>query len=69
LYGEQIEVDYKGEEVNVENFLRLLSGELILPLGSASAFLYSNSFSYGRTIYLLHRSLTGFDTCFETTHD
>ncbi|GAA6012325.1 hypothetical protein JCM11491_007093 [Sporobolomyces phaffii] len=28
LYGEQIEVDYKGEEVNVENFLRLLSGRL-----------------------------------------
>lgn len=26
LYGERIEVDYKGEEVNVENFLRLLSG-------------------------------------------
>ncbi|GAA5909821.1 GPI-anchor transamidase [Sporobolomyces salmoneus] len=28
LYGERIEVDYKGEEVNVENFLRLLSGRL-----------------------------------------
>lgn len=27
LYGEKIEVDYKGEEVNVETFLRLLSGE------------------------------------------
>jgi hypothetical protein len=69
LYGEQIEVDYKGEEVNVENFLRLLSGELILSLGSGSVLLYLNSSLYGRTIYLLHRSLTGFDTCFETTHD
>ncbi|KAK4056031.1 glycosylphosphatidylinositol anchor biosynthesis [Microbotryomycetes sp. JL221] len=28
LYGDQIEVDYKGEEVNVETFLRLLSGRL-----------------------------------------
>lgn len=27
LYGDKIEVDYKGEEVNVETFLRLLSGE------------------------------------------
>lgn len=27
LYGEAIEVDFKGEEVNVETFLRLLSGE------------------------------------------
>lgn len=27
LYGEKIEVDYKGEEVSVETFLRLLSGE------------------------------------------
>lgn len=27
LYGETIEVDYKGEEVSVETFLRLLSGE------------------------------------------
>lgn len=26
LYGETIEVDYKGEEVNVETFLRVLSG-------------------------------------------
>lgn len=26
LYGEKIEVDYKGEEVSVELFLRLLSG-------------------------------------------
>ncbi|GAA5942121.1 hypothetical protein JCM3775_007407 [Rhodotorula graminis] len=28
LYGEKIEVDYKGEEVTVEAFLRLLSGRL-----------------------------------------
>ncbi|BGP07928.1 hypothetical protein JCM10049v2_003773 [Rhodotorula toruloides] len=28
LYGDRIEVDYKGEEVNVETFLRLLSGRL-----------------------------------------
>lgn len=29
LYGEKIEVDYKGEEVSVETFLRLLSGSLL----------------------------------------
>ncbi|GEM07353.1 dimethyladenosine transferase [Rhodotorula toruloides] len=28
LYGDRIEVDYKGEEVKVETFLRLLSGRL-----------------------------------------
>ncbi|GAA6002351.1 hypothetical protein JCM10207_001077 [Rhodosporidiobolus poonsookiae] len=28
LYGDKIEVDYKGDEVNVETFLRLLSGRL-----------------------------------------
>ncbi|KAL8292727.1 hypothetical protein RQP46_001339 [Phenoliferia psychrophenolica] len=28
LYGETIEVDYKGEEVNVESFLRVLSGRM-----------------------------------------
>lgn len=27
LYGDRIEVDYKGDEVTVETFLRLLSGE------------------------------------------
>lgn len=27
LYGEHIEVDYRGYEVNVENFIRLLTGE------------------------------------------
>lgn len=26
LYGEEVEVDYRGEEVTVENFIRLLSG-------------------------------------------
>jgi len=26
LYGENIEVDYRGYEVTVENFLRLLTG-------------------------------------------
>lgn len=28
LYGENIEVDYRGYEVTVENFLRVLTGEL-----------------------------------------
>ena len=27
LYGENIEVDYRGYEVTVENFIRLLTGE------------------------------------------
>ncbi|CAE8632840.1 unnamed protein product [Polarella glacialis] len=26
LYGEEVEVDYRGDEVNVENFIRLLTG-------------------------------------------
>jgi phosphatidylinositol glycan class K len=26
LYGEAVEVDYRGDEVTVENFLRLLTG-------------------------------------------
>lgn len=28
LYGEAVEVDYRGEEVSVENFIRLLTGAL-----------------------------------------
>jgi phosphatidylinositol glycan class K len=31
LYGENIEVDYRGYEVTVENFLRLLTGEFAIP--------------------------------------
>lgn len=27
LYGENIEVDYRGYEVSVESFIRLLTGE------------------------------------------
>ena len=35
LYGDSIEVDYRGYEVTVESFLRLLTGELVLiPLSS-----------------------------------
>ncbi len=30
LYGENIEVDYRGYEVTVENFLRLLTGMFYL---------------------------------------
>lgn len=30
LYGENIEVDYRGYEVTVENFLRVLTGERTL---------------------------------------
>lgn len=30
LYGDHIEIDYRGEEVNVENFIRVLTG-LVLP--------------------------------------
>lgn len=30
LYGDNIEVDYRGYEVTVENFLRVLTGELLL---------------------------------------
>ena len=34
LYGENIEVDYRGYEVTVQNFLRLLTGMLSSPLPS-----------------------------------
>ena len=34
LYGENIEVDYRGYEVTVQNFLRLLTGMLPSPLSS-----------------------------------
>ena len=32
LYGENIEVDYRGYEVTVQNFLRLLTGTPFSPL-------------------------------------
>ena len=28
LYGDSVEVDYRGEEVNAENFIRLLTGRV-----------------------------------------
>jgi GPI-anchor transamidase subunit K len=34
LYGENIEVDYRGYEVTVQNFLRLLTGMLSSPIPS-----------------------------------
>jgi Peptidase C13 family len=37
LYGENIEVDYRGYEVTVQNFLRLLTGMLSSPLLSCHA--------------------------------
>jgi phosphatidylinositol glycan class K len=40
LYGENIEVDYRGYEVTVQNFLRLLTGMLFssLPPSFGKAF-------------------------------
>jgi len=32
LYGEAVEVDYRGEEVSVENFIRLLTGASRYPV-------------------------------------
>ena len=32
LYGENIEVDYRGYEVTVENFLRVLTGQCCVPI-------------------------------------
>jgi phosphatidylinositol glycan class K len=32
LYGDNIEVDYRGYEVTVENFIRLLTGKSFIPL-------------------------------------
>jgi glycosylphosphatidylinositol transamidase (GPIT) subunit GPI8 len=34
LYGDGIEVDYRGEEVSVENFIRLLTGQYIFSYGN-----------------------------------
>ena len=38
LYGDNIEVDYRGYEVTVENFIRLLTGPVLrfIPLGVAN---------------------------------
>lgn len=36
LYGENIEVDYRGYEVTVENFIRLLTGMLVRSTSSPS---------------------------------
>lgn len=45
LYGDKIEVDYKGDEVTVETFLRLLSGEVGSRGSPLSQFL-TDSFTY-----------------------
>lgn len=37
LYGENIEVDYRGYEVTVESFIRLLTGENIIRIFEVSA--------------------------------
>lgn len=37
LSGEDIEVDFRGAEVSVENFIRLLTGALPLPFASSRA--------------------------------
>lgn len=39
LYGDNIEVDYRGYEVTVENFIRLLTGFVLrfVPAGVANA--------------------------------
>jgi GPI-anchor transamidase subunit K len=47
LYGENIEVDYRGYEVTVESFIRLLTGENIL--GSSRFPLMTTSSVAGRT--------------------
>jgi glycosylphosphatidylinositol transamidase (GPIT) subunit GPI8 len=56
LYGEAIEVDFKGEEVNVETFLRLLSGAFQSRDGRTEA-------DEG------DREATGLDTAVEATDD
>jgi phosphatidylinositol glycan class K len=48
LYGESIEVDYRGYDVTVESFLRLLTGEFPLhairvSLNVRSNFIYSST--------------------------
>ena len=37
LYGESIEVDYRGYEVSVENFIRLLTGALMHAAATGSS--------------------------------
>jgi glycosylphosphatidylinositol transamidase (GPIT) subunit GPI8 len=36
VYGQDVEVDYRGYEVTVENFMRVLTGEKFLPPASMS---------------------------------
>lgn len=68
LYGEQIEVDYKGEEVSVETFLRLLSGS-----SSTARLIVLREMELSVDLSLccptLCRSTTRFNSCFETAHD
>ena len=40
LYGENIEVDYRGYEVSVESFIRLLTGMLPFPIHIITMLMY-----------------------------
>ena len=45
LYGDNIEVDYRGYEVSVENLIRLLTGEITLLLMSRTILYNPPSFT------------------------
>jgi phosphatidylinositol glycan class K len=51
LYGENIEVDYRGYEVTVQNFLRLLTGMLFSPLPSFFFFFSSRTMTRSRCLH------------------
>lgn len=54
LYGENIEVDYRGYEVTVENFIRLLTG--MSPTSIYSLFVVGRLSTVELDICLTHRS-------------
>jgi phosphatidylinositol glycan class K len=50
LYGENIEVDYRGYEVTVQNFLRLLTGMFSAPVVSHCLILSDRDENYTSSV-------------------
>lgn len=53
LYGENIEVDYRGYEVTVQNFLRLLTGMLSALVVSHFLILSDRDENYTSSVFTL----------------
>lgn len=48
LYGDNVEVDYRGYEVTVENFIRMLTGKYLSQINSCSPVLLNHNLLLGR---------------------